>query len=119
MVKNRINKRSSSTEYFYVFCSFYVTRDGWDAGEILDGVFKLNRRPSIVEMRRAAKTLANIKYNIVHYYKNRISIINYKYIDEDEFEMLIGDLPVNDFYFDIDEYEYENTNDYYVKKVSQ
>ena len=118
MVKNRINKRSSSTEYFYVFCSFYVTRDGWDAGEILDGVFKLNRRPSIVEMRRAARTIANIKYSIVHY-EHRISIINYKYIDESEYEMLIGDLGKDNFHFDIDNYSYDDYYDYYKKKVSQ
>lgn len=118
MVKNRINKRSSSTEYFYVFCSFYVTRDGWDAGEILDGVFKLNRLPSIVEMRRAARTIAEERYKIIHY-QHRVSIINYKYIDKDEFEMLIGDVPVDNFYFDIDNYTYDDFYDYYKKKVSQ
>ena len=118
MVKKRINKRSSSTEYFYVFCSFYIIRSGWDSGEILDGVFKLNKLPSIVEMRRAARTLAGKKYDITHY-KHRISIINYKCIDESEYEMLIGDLEIDDFHFDIDNYSYDDQHDCYKKKVSQ
>lgn len=113
----RINKRSPQSEYFYVFCSFYVTRENWDSGEIMDGIFKLNRLPSLAEMKRAAKTIAHKQYRIADFAFHRLSIINYKFIDEDEFQMLIGDLPVEN-YFDIDEYQLDEKRDIYKKKVT-